>query len=43
MKQLAEWLDQCLRAPEDDASLKAIRDDVISFCGQFPVPGIGNG
>ncbi|MBT4492363.1 MAG: serine hydroxymethyltransferase [Gammaproteobacteria bacterium] len=42
MKQLAEWLDKCLRAPEDEASLKAIRDDVIGFCEQFPVPGIGN-
>ena len=40
MRQLGEWLDRCLRAPEDDAVLTEIRDEVRSFCEGFPVPGI---
>jgi len=40
MKQLGEWLDRCLRAPEDEANLADIRAEVISFCEKFPVPGI---
>jgi glycine hydroxymethyltransferase len=40
MKQLAEWIDSCLRAPEDEASMEKIRGEVVSFCEKFPVPGI---
>lgn len=40
MKQLGEWLDRCLRSPEDDAVHAEIRDEVVSFCEKFPVPGI---
>ena len=40
MKKLAGWLDQCLRSPEDEAVLATIREEVVSFCEQYPVPGI---
>ena len=40
MRQLADWLDRCLRSPEDDAVHVEIRDEVVSFCEGFPVPGI---
>lgn len=40
MQQLAEWIDDCLRAPEDEARLEEIRLKVVSFCEEFPVPGI---
>ena len=40
MLQLAEWLDRCLRAPEDEKVLTDIREEVVSFCQEYPVPGI---
>jgi len=40
MQQLAEWLDRCLRAPEDEKVLADIREEVVSFCQEYPVPGI---
>ncbi len=40
MEKLAEWIDTCLRAPEDDDALGAIKADVVTFCEGFPVPGI---
>ena len=40
MLQLAEWLDRCLRAPEDEKVLTDIREEVVSFCQDYPVPGI---
>ena len=40
MVQLADWIDRCLKAPEDEASMAGIKDEVISFCEKFPVPGI---
>ena len=40
MRQLGEWLDRCLRAPKDDVVLAEIRDEVVSFCKEFPVPGL---
>ena len=40
MTQLAEWIDRCLRAPEDEAVLASTRDEVVAFCEKFPVPGI---
>lgn len=40
MKQLADWIDRCLKAPEDEASMALIKDEVITFCEKFPVPGI---
>lgn len=40
MLQLADWIDRCLKAPEDEAALAAIQAEVESFCEQYPVPGI---
>ena len=40
MTQLGEWLDRCLRSPEDEDVLGSIRDEVVAFCEKFPVPGI---
>jgi glycine/serine hydroxymethyltransferase len=40
MKQLSEWIDRCLRSPEDEAVIGEIRDAVEIFCKKFPVPGI---
>ena len=40
MKQMAEWIDRCLRSPEDEAVLGEIQSAVESFCEKFPVPGI---
>lgn len=43
MQQLGAWIDECLRAPEDESSLNRIRDEVITFCEKFPVPGLQEG
>ncbi|MCB1646339.1 MAG: serine hydroxymethyltransferase [Pseudomonadales bacterium] len=40
MVQLAEWINTCLRNPEDQALLAKTRGDVEDFCRQFPVPGL---
>ena len=40
MLKLADWIDACLRSPDDEAKLAAIREEVDGFCRQFPVPGI---
>ena len=40
MKQLGAWIDECLRSPEDEALIASIREQVVSFCEKFPVPGL---
>ncbi len=40
MRQLADWIDGTLRSPEDEGRLAEIRDEVESFCQNYPVPGI---
>jgi len=40
MKQLAEWMIQCLRQPTDDDLHMRLAKEVEAFCQQFPVPGI---
>jgi glycine hydroxymethyltransferase len=40
MLQLAEWLDRCLKSPEDEAVIAEIQSEVVTFCEKFPVPGI---
>ena len=40
MLQMGAWLDRSLRAPDDDSVLTEIRDEVMSFCDDFPVPGV---
>jgi len=40
MKQLGEWIDSCLRSPDDEAVIGEIKAAVETFCEKFPVPGI---
>ncbi len=40
MQHLAEWIDGCLRNPENDDQLASICEEVDAFCQKFPVPGI---
>jgi glycine/serine hydroxymethyltransferase len=40
MKQLGEWIDRCLRSPDDEAVIGEIKVAVETFCKKFPVPGI---
>jgi len=40
MKQLAAIMLQVLRAPEDEALLKKLREETKAICAKFPVPGI---
>ena len=41
MVQIADWIDQVLRSPEDGALRRRIRDEVEQFCLQFPIyPGL---
>ncbi len=40
MKQLADWIDRCLRAPEDEAVIAEIQAEVVGLCEKYPVPGI---
>ena len=37
MKQIAVWILQALRCPNDEAALKSIRDEVGELCSQFPI------
>ena len=40
MQQLADWLDRCLRSPEDEETISSIREELVEFCAAYPVPGI---
>ncbi len=40
MKQLGSLMLRVLRAPEDAASLAALREETKTLCNRFPVPGI---
>ncbi len=40
MVQLASWIDDALRNPEDEALLARMRETVENFCLDFPVPGL---
>ncbi|MEZ6066414.1 MAG: serine hydroxymethyltransferase [Planctomycetaceae bacterium] len=40
MQQVGDWILQVLRAPEDEANLTRVRQEVSDFAEQFPVPGI---
>lgn len=38
MAQIADWMKQAIDAREDEAKLAAIRDEVVTFARQFPLP-----
>jgi len=40
MEQLGQWIHECLSSHEDEDHLAAVRNEVETFCQQFPVPGI---
>lgn len=38
MKQIAEWMLQVLRSPDDEGVRQSVRSQVTELCAQFPVP-----
>jgi len=36
-RQVADWIDRVISNPEDEASLAAIKDEVVSFAKGFPL------
>ena len=40
MKQLGDWMADCLANPQDEALLADVRGKVETFCRRFPVPGL---
>jgi glycine hydroxymethyltransferase len=40
MTQLAAWMDDVARRPDDEARLRAIAREVEELCSHFPAPGI---
>ena len=43
MERLANWIVAACQSRDDEQAITAIRDDVESFCGRFPVPGLNHG
>jgi glycine hydroxymethyltransferase len=45
MRKIGGWILETLKSPEDETLSKRIRGDVMTMCGQFPVPGeqVGQG
>ena len=40
MVKIAEWMDQVISAPEDEALATTVAGQVREMCGAFPAPGI---
>jgi glycine hydroxymethyltransferase len=40
MTRLAGWMDEVVKAPEDEAVIKRIAGEVAELCKSFPAPGI---
>jgi glycine hydroxymethyltransferase len=40
MKRVAEWIDEIVAAPGDEARQSRIRGEVAELCRGFPAPGI---
>jgi glycine hydroxymethyltransferase len=38
MRRIGSWMLTALRAPDDEAALSRIRDEISAMCKQFPVP-----
>jgi len=38
--KLADWMDQVVRAPEDEQTLKRVAGEVRELCSKYPAPGI---
>lgn len=40
MAQIADWLDQIVKSPEDEDLQRRIRGEVEEICQRFPAPGV---
>jgi glycine hydroxymethyltransferase len=40
MQHIARWMDEVCAAPQDEARLARIADEVREVCTRFPAPGI---
>jgi len=38
MDQVAEWIDQAIRASHQDAELANIKQEIVAFCKNYPLP-----
>ena len=38
MEQIADWMKQAIDARDDEATLRALHDQVMTFALQFPLP-----
>ena len=41
MIQVGEWLNAVISEPENRRLIEEIAGDIVSFCKEFPAPGIG--
>jgi glycine hydroxymethyltransferase len=41
MRRVGSWIASALRAPDDEANLAKIRDEIRTLCQAFPVPAAG--
>ena len=39
MQKIANWVNQALEKPEDEANLKSVRTEVEKLCKDFPLYG----
>jgi glycine/serine hydroxymethyltransferase len=37
MRQLADWMDQVASKPDDEKTLKQVREEVRELCREFPL------
>ena len=40
MERIAEWIDRVISDPQNSSQLREIKNEVMSLCADFPVPGI---
>jgi glycine hydroxymethyltransferase len=40
MRQVASWIDEVLAAPDDEAVLERVNQEVRELCQAFPAPGL---
>jgi glycine hydroxymethyltransferase len=40
MRKLADWMDQVVQAPDDEAVIVRVAAEVEELCASFPPPGI---
>ncbi|MFH1509388.1 MAG: serine hydroxymethyltransferase [bacterium] len=40
MERIAKWMDRIVQDPENENTIKGVKNEVLSFCKDFPPPGI---